>query len=201
MTTLHQLCFSVAVLLFLNGCANTPQPSYYLLAPTAPEPALASRADALALGIGPIDFPQYLDRPQIVTENSANQIELAQYHRWGESLQENFTDVLATNLSIALSTDRISIYPWNPSTSVDYKIAVDVTRFISVADTHADLVARWRIYGKDRKKPLLIRQSRISIPLQNPGYAALAAAKSTAVGQLSADISTQIQALAERGIR
>jgi ABC-type transport auxiliary lipoprotein component len=42
-----------------------------------------------ALGIGPISFPGYLDRQEIVTRVTQNQIEVSDADRWAEPLEEN----------------------------------------------------------------------------------------------------------------
>src|SRR5580704_4660938 len=89
------------------GCSPlAPRPNYsrfLILAPLArgANPAVTTAstpARQLAIGIGPIDFPDYLRRSQVVTRSSPNQIELSTVDRWGEPLDKNFQRVLSENL-------------------------------------------------------------------------------------------------------
>lgn len=52
----------------LGSCATAPRASLYTLNGTEPVPA--GDLSSLVLAIGPVDLPQYLDRPHIVTRLS-----------------------------------------------------------------------------------------------------------------------------------
>ena len=85
------------VLLTLAGCADKPTRLYVLTATT--EKPAATSPSGLAIGIGPITLPKYLDRPQIVSSVEANSLDQANFDQWGGDLNDNITRVLATNLS------------------------------------------------------------------------------------------------------
>ena len=56
------------------GCATSPPSRFYLLTPIAQEGSAsgASTTDQrIAIGVGPVDLPDYLNRPQIVTRESS----------------------------------------------------------------------------------------------------------------------------------
>ena len=53
----------------------------------------------LVVGVGPVQLPQYVNRPQIVTRTGRNELEVAPFARWGEPLEENYSRVLAENLT------------------------------------------------------------------------------------------------------
>ena len=91
-------------------------------------------ARGVALGIGPVALPDYLDRPEIVTRSSGNELSLADFDQWAGRLEDNFTRVLAENLSSILETDRVSLYPWKSSTPVDFQVTVEVSRFERAAN-------------------------------------------------------------------
>ena len=38
------------------------------------------------IGVGPVKFPEYLDRPQMVTKNKEGILKFDEFNRWGESL-------------------------------------------------------------------------------------------------------------------
>src|SRR6266487_3197965 len=104
----------------------------------------AAGTNALALGIGPIKFPGYLDRQQFVTRISQNRFAVAENDRWAEPLEENFSRVLSQNLSILLHTDRMVTYPWERSQQPTYQVQVEVLRFEPNAEHLVELWARWR---------------------------------------------------------
>jgi uncharacterized lipoprotein YmbA len=95
---------------FLTACSSTPPVAYYTLN-TLPEmqqeiPA-AVMDDTLAIGVGPVEFPKFLDRPQIVTRKSQNQIEVSEFHRWAGSFPGDFSRVLAKNIATLLPSNRV----------------------------------------------------------------------------------------------
>ena len=140
------VCFIPAGCSFLE---SKPDPSrFFALAPlprTGQRAQDAAGTNALALGIGPIKFPGYLDRQQLVTRISQNRFAVAENDRWAEPLEENFSRVLSQNLSILLQTDRIVAYPWERSQQPTYQVQVEVLRFEPNAEQIVELWARWSI--------------------------------------------------------
>ena len=139
--------------LAVTACGGVTQPSRFYLLATPPELERERSTDTagrdLSVGVGPVVLPPYLDRPQIVTQASRHELDLAEFDQWAEPLEDNFTRVLAENLSVLLATDRIVVFPWRRSVLVDYQIAVNVIRFDAV---HGEsmLVARWNVFGTGR---------------------------------------------------
>src|SRR5262245_66066254 len=98
----------VASLLGLGACASTPSRFYILNALTASDTMAATAGEqGPVIGVGPIMLPKYLDRPQIVTRASRNQLTLGEFDRWAEPLQDNVTSVLAENLARLIPTDPV----------------------------------------------------------------------------------------------
>jgi uncharacterized protein len=96
-------------LLGLGACASTPS-RFYMLNTLAPSEGISSASQAEqgpVVGVGPITFPKYLERPQIVSRASRHQLALGEFDRWAEPLQDNFSRVLAENLSLLIPTDHI----------------------------------------------------------------------------------------------
>ncbi len=152
-----------------------------------------SNKGGVVIGLGPFEFPEYLNRPQIVTRVSPNELKAAEFHRWAEPLKENFSRVLAENLSVLLSTDRIIPYPQKKSTPTDYQVTVDVVRFDGTPGGNASLVARCRILGDDGAKVLWVKKSSFSEATGGRGYEELVSAHSRLVGALSGEIADAIK--------
>jgi len=190
----------VALIMMLGGCATTRHSNFYTLQPISATGKTGQSPPAqglISLGIGPVQFPDYLDRPQIVSREGANELKLAEYDRWAGDLSENFTNILADNLSMLLDADRVTTYPWQDSDKVNYQIRMDILQFDGTLGGQAVLTARWTIYGKDGKKALISKKSTFSAPVKDSGYEALVSAENQTLSDLSREIATEIRALAK----
>lgn len=147
------------------------------------------------IGIGPVELPAYLDRQQVVTRVSANELHLAGFDEWAEPLGDNFTRVLMENLSILLSSGSFIILPIRGPEPIDYQVGVEVMRFDGSLGGDASLLVRWTIFGKDDKKLLLTRKSSFKEATGASGYEALVAAQSRTVEALSREIAGAIKGL------
>lgn len=170
------------------GSDTAPSRFYVLSAIDSP---LAPSPDGMTVLVGPITLPRYLDRPQIVTRPSANQLELAEYDRWGGRLDDNFARVLAQNLGVHLNTSRIAAFPREQRSPEAFQVSVDVSRFEQVGSLgQVELDAQWSVYPPDRRGTPLIGTSRIKTPVVGNGFPATAAAMSAAIDKLAQEIAT-----------
>jgi uncharacterized lipoprotein YmbA len=149
---------------------------------------------ALVLGIGPVRFPGYLDREQIVTRISQNRFAVAENDRWVEPLEENFSRVLAQNLSILLQTDRVIAYPWETNQRPNYQVRVEVLRFEPNGEQLVELWARWTILDA-AKKSLTTKESDLTRPARDKSTEASVAAMSETLIDLSKEIAAAIRVL------
>jgi hypothetical protein len=184
---------------FIGG-TQLPTKNYVLNSLYSEEIETQVVADFNEIGIlvGPIRMALYLDRSDIVIRDSQNQIRLAEFSQWAGPLQENFSRVLAENLSILLTTDRVGIFPGTRAMLFDFNVTVDITRFDGIPGQKADLRARWAILDKNRKKMLFENHSALSQPTENDSMEALIAAESRTLSDLSREIAEAIKVLAER---
>ena len=178
----------------LGGCTATSQPSkFYLLnSYSSTEPAIAKAPKALAIGIGPMTIPGYVDRPQIVTRVSTNELSLAEFHKWAEPLKDNIPQVIADNLALLLKTDNVISYPWKRTAPIDYQVTIDITRFDAMAAGEAHLIARWSVVGDDTRTILDTKNSHFMVPIQGPDYAEIVSALNRTIDDLSQAIATSI---------
>jgi len=180
-----------------GGGTAPPTQNYVLNSLYSDETQPKAVADLIDIGIlvGPVRVALYLDRSDIVIRDSQNQIRLAEFSQWAGPLQENFSRVLAENLSVLLTTDRVGIFPGTRAMSFDFNVTVDVTRFDGMPGKKADLRARWTILDKDRKDTLFENHSVLSQPTENDSLEALIAAESRTLADLSREIAEAIKTL------
>jgi len=193
----------VFLLMALTACAGSVPTRFYILTPledAAREAHGTSSSPLVTIGIGPVTFPAYLDRQQIVTRVNDNELHLAGLDEWAEPLKENFTRVLVENLGYLLPADSFTIFPFRGPETINWQVAVEVIRLDGDLGGEALLLARWTIYEKGDNTLLLTKKSRFSQPASGPGYDALAAAYSRIVGALSREMANTIQVLSlQRG--
>jgi hypothetical protein len=183
---------------FVAACSSTPPVAYYTLN-TLPEmqqeiPA-AVMDDTLAIGVGPVEFPKFLDRPQIVTRKSQNQIEVSEFHRWAGSFPGDFSRVLAKNISILLPSDRVAVYPWGEQFSPTYRVKLDVEQFDGQLGERVVLDVTWMVTDQEGTNKLVVRKSLIEEPVSDKTYEALVVAESNALVTLSRTIVEEIRKL------
>jgi uncharacterized lipoprotein YmbA len=147
----------------------------------------------ILVGLGPIKMPAYLDRQEIVTRVAPNRLELSGQDRWAEPLDSDFTRVLAQNLASDLGTQRITFFPWYNTTIVDYQVKVNVYRFESDKDGKVDLTAHWQVLSGTGKL-LIVRDSTYTETSKPGDTSDSAAAMSRALGRLSREIASAIEA-------
>ena len=184
---------------FIGG-TQQPTKNYVLNSLYSEEPQAQAVADLKDIGIlvGPIRMALYLDRSDIVIRDSQNQIRLAEFSQWAGPLQENFSRVLAENLSVLLATHSVGIFPGTRAMLFDFNVTVNVTRFDGIPGEKADLRARWGILDKNRKQMLFEKHSLLSQPTEADSLEALIAAESSTLSDLSREIAEAIKVLAER---
>ena len=178
------------------GCGRSRPSTFYTLsslnaAPASPQPETGGRP--LVIEIGPIELPQYVDRPQIVTRVSPNRLALAEFNRWAEPLPHGFSRVLVENLSILLGTERITLYARRNPTPPDFQVMLNVTKFDGTPGGKVSLVARWSVVAKDGSEVAPITKSTISVATGAADYEGLAAAMSQAIAELSREIAAAIK--------
>ncbi len=193
-THLHVVLLSLLV----AGCIGSPtRPStFYVLSADAGVPVAAREAPAapLSVGLGPVELPDVLDRPQIVTRPDPNRIDLAEYDRWGGDLGKDLSRVLAQNLMGRLNTDAVLLYPWSSSRRPDFEVSIQFFRFDGVLGELAELQGVWRLTDAGRGCEPVSRRFRFAETPASSGYAGLVAAISRGVARLSDEIAAAIAA-------
>jgi uncharacterized lipoprotein YmbA len=195
------LVLFIAVL--LAGCGGSPTPvEFYTLNSLSGAMPSANPADAaqnIAIGVGPVEIPKILDRPQIVTRTGPNTLKVDEFHRWAGPLQEGFARVLAENISLLLGTHQVAVYPWEASFKPQYRIALDVRYFEGQLGKNVVLEVVWRVSGLENDKIKTVKTSVIEEPLSATDYKSLVAAESQAIARLSREISQEIRNLQAGG--
>lgn len=174
------------------GCfTRTPPSVYYTLSPIEKPQLEAPQASsrAIAIGIGPIKFPDELDRPAIVTRTGRNRLLVNDFRRWGGSLEKNISRVMGENLALLMKTDRVMARPWERDFQPDVRIALDIRQFDGRLGDYAFLNVTWMVIRPESTGPLFVRRTIIQETVSDDGYDAFVEAQSLALARLCRDIA------------
>ena len=123
----------------------------------------------VTIGVGPVEVPQYVNRPEIVTGRDSPELQSAAAAEWAEPVRDGLTRVLADNLSRLLATERVAIFPWKSFTP-QYQVVVDVIHFLGHPGGEVSLVALWSILGKQGQAALVSKKSSFHEPTGGQDY-------------------------------
>jgi hypothetical protein len=185
----------------LASCSTTPAVRYYTLNPFSemqPDIPQSVSGTTLAIGVGPVEFPKSLDRPQIVTRISQHRVAVSEFHRWAGSFSEDFLRVLAKNISMLLPKDRVAAYPWTDQFSPTYSIQLIVDQFDGRFGGDVVLNVTWSVWNQKDANRAIFKHTRIKEPVSAGDYDALVAAQSRAIGTLSRAIVEELERVSDR---
>jgi len=194
---------AIVILLTVPGCRSASTPvTFYTLSATQDaadeNPEISALRDKV-ITVGPARFPNFLDRPQIVTRSGVNRLYISEFHRWAGDLDQDFLSILAENLSIRLSSPQVLLYSWKDQVAPDYRVTLEVHRFEGQMGKEVLLNVTWAIRGREEgSEPLILRRSVIRRETPGSDYDALVAAHSQALGELSGEIAAAIITLAKQ---
>jgi uncharacterized protein len=185
-------CFAVLLLAaVLGGCGSSPIAHFYTLKPDA---TLTSAADPTPLHVvvNPVTIPDLVDRPQIVTRGTGNQVSLDEFDRWGEPLKSDIARVIAANLGTLLGSERVSVFDSGSDVPPVWRVRVDVMRFDTMPGDAVTVDAQWTVWPPKKTTPVM-GHSLEHEPVQGQGYDAVVAAHDRALAAVSRDIASAIR--------
>ena len=179
----HYLLLALA----LASCASPK--SFYVLSAEGPAPS----GGGTGVGVGPVSLAGYLDRPNLVFQESGNRMSVAESHRWAGDLEENIARVTATNLGRKLGTGNVRVYPWGADTELRYQVSLDIRQLHATADGDAVLDAAWRVYSLPDRRMISSKSWSGTETLNADGYEEMAAAESRLLARLAGEIAATLR--------
>jgi len=181
------------------GCLsvpNSPVPKFYTLQATSlGENKQLDISPKFIIGIGPVEIPEYQNRPQMVTQDSDGMLKFAQFERWGESLDSGLARLILENLTAMFPQAGFQIFPCNFSIPLDYQIIINVVQLENQLDKDVLLTTQWTVVDSKTKEMLLTKRSQIRQPVSPQTYSGIASALSRAVTLLSREIGENLSKL------
>lgn len=182
--------------LVLCACSTTQQSKFYLLESFETESEVSgSRAlKTSTIELRVANFPSYLDRPQIVTRGKNHNVEINEYHRWAEPLQENFTRVLAANINSKITPAELVYGRVISPTTIDYRLHIKILRFDSDTQTgDVFLNVNWALQQVGNKNMVSTQVEQLYIPVSNSDFTARVRGHNQAIEILADHIASEIK--------
>ncbi|OPY76107.1 MAG: hypothetical protein A4E64_01658 [Syntrophorhabdus sp. PtaU1.Bin058] len=192
----------IGIIPFLAAGCGTSAPSRFYtlnsLKSAGPVQGPAGENAETIVRIGPVNIPDYVDRPQIVTRTGQNEIRVAEFDRWGGSLRNDISRVLIEDLSSILAAGRITVVSWKQYAPGAYRVPLTISRLDVTPGGNLYLKVQWSIIDKDGKTVAAIRESDISRPVNGTEYSAAVIAISDALADLSREVAASIRSAAAK---
>ncbi len=171
----------------LLGCGSSPPVRFYAL--DSMTASFETADEGAIVGIGPLSFPDYLKRPQIITRSSGARLEVAEFDRWAEPLDAAFRRSLAANIDALLTDAMVIEFPFGGGRiSPDYRLMAQIARFDVGPDRVAVLDVRWAIGTGEGDGVVAPRRSNDRAPAPVDGYEGVVLALQEALEAFSRDV-------------
>ena len=137
--------------LFLSACVFGTSQSAKFYTLTSPEIPVVSKKCTGFIGIGRVQLPKYMDRPQIVTQSKDTpEMVVSEYNRWVEAPAILTTRTLTANLSALLPNAQIKMRQ-SVTEKFNTFVSVEVVKMNAVLGKEAALEAWFSIKDKNGK--------------------------------------------------
>lgn len=191
----RSLCFAAAILAASSCGFLRPRPDltrWFVLATIEElEGQPAAEIGERSLGIGPLTFPEYVLRRELVSRDGTTGIVPFAHDRWAEPLEDAVARVLASDLA-HLTGARTVQHPWFAANAPALRARVDFERFEVLERESAILEATWSLEEVESGKVLEERRSQFVRPFSAGHADAVGAVATVELSRALADISGEI---------
>jgi uncharacterized lipoprotein YmbA len=187
-----QVTASACIVLLLSACASSPPVRFYAL-DSVPR-NIGAEGGGINIGLGPMAFPDYLKRPQIVKRTAGSEMIIAEFDRWAEPVDRSFKRILASNVDDMLEDAVVVVFPYNANFRIDIRVIGRVFRFDTNAAGLAVLDVQWTAGDGKGQSFVEVRRSRYEATAADPqDYDAIVIALNETLNAFSRDVATELE--------
>jgi uncharacterized lipoprotein YmbA len=135
------------LVLVLAGCVSlkrTEEARFFVLQSLVEPPAAAQEPVAL-VGVENVRLPGHLERPQLVTWTAPGELQVDEFLRWAEPLEDGVTRTLAENLAALLPDHQVVRRPWAGDIETRCRVRVALRQFGLQRDGTVRLSGQFRL--------------------------------------------------------
>jgi uncharacterized lipoprotein YmbA len=151
--------------------------------------------NAQAFGVGPLRFPDYMARSQIVTRGENAEFHFDDFNRWAEPLDEATYRIVTANLDSILDNVIVVSFPYNHLAELTHQLVGRVDRFVADSDGNVVLEVQWAIMQPGGE--FLVAPGRAQYLQRSADprdYNEIAAAMSEVLAEFSRDVARKYEA-------
>jgi uncharacterized lipoprotein YmbA len=192
------LLSAVFCAVLLSACGSSPPVRFYTLEPM--QGARSSADVASTIGVGPLRFPDYLNRPQIVSSGENGKVVVAEFDRWADAAASTFQRALTANLNSLLDDTMAIEFPFGGGLlHPDYRLVAQVNQFSTDITGLATLDISWVMVTADDAEFISSRRSVFTAPAaSDSSYASRVAAMNETLRAYSRQVAQLFQAAADQ---
>lgn len=151
----------LAILITLMSCGRSKDTTFYVLKPLSSLKKTAVYYPHLQIGIETMNYPAWLDKPQLMIHTKHNKVSLEEYHQWAESADKNIQQVVSTNLSMLLPNAIIKQAPFDVKFQPTWLLHISIDELSIDYQGNSLLRANYIIYHQEK----LIKKQSVSYQL------------------------------------
>lgn len=183
----------VACTLFvLSSCSSATKKieentQYYQLDEASEIPTSSSNP-RWVVGLGPVEIPSYLDRPQLLKRGRDGQLYAHDLHRWESPLRSQIHNQLKLLLSKSRRDIQIEDHPFRHAHRIDYQWRVEMQSFEHTPNGRLSLKAKIELRDLRKQSPTAERIVEISEPVEDKDFASLVSAMQKCLQSLASEM-------------
>ena len=189
MSTKVHCALCVCLLGLLAACAGSEK--FYRLSASEASPTRGA-SSGLAVGVGPVSLPSYIDRVEVVFASGSNEFQVPADALWIGSLRENISRTVAADLGRILHSRNVRA-TIEPGFKPRYRVALEVRQFHGVSGQEAMLDLSWKIQSGGSGQTVSRHSGTFREPIVGDGYAPLVKAESRLLEQCAQAIAVSLR--------
>lgn len=184
--------FAAVVLPLAFAACGSSKPVHYFGLEAVEIEFKQDSIDAPVLGIGPLRYPDYMSRSQIVTRGRDAEYRFDDFNRWAEPLGESMYRIIAANLDSILDDVIVVSFPYSHLSDLTHQLVGRVDGLLAGTDGNVVLELQWGILRPDGETLVAPRRAQYSERIADAGdYNEVAAAMSKVLAQFSRDVARE----------
>lgn len=191
-SSMSRVAMVVLLIGVMSGCGHSP-PIRYVTLSAAPATAPLVTTQIQPVQLTAVHIPAELDRPEVVTQASANQLTIHDTDRWGAPLGQMMRRTLAQDLLTRLPAGSF-VLPDAPAPPNTRTLVVTVLDYNAATSGTLTLQASWTLLSGRPSRATMTQQVTLTSDMTSGGAAAQASALSRVLGQLADRMAASIVA-------
>ena len=186
----------------LAGCVGSGMPVHqYTLEVIADreQPRGSGAAIPGMVLIGPVNLPRQYAGSSIVTRPGPGEVHSSATHVWAAPLDGQIASTLARELSLLLTTDRVTVFPGPRFGEKKWPLGLDVRQFSGRPGKDFTCNLTWTLNDLESRKIIKRRGFSLTLPVKGKGYRDYTGAASAALAAFSREMAPVLAEVAGQG--